>query len=53
MKENSKNAQFIVVSLRKAVLKYADHLIGVTITQDGISKVFEETYLEEAKSYGQ
>ncbi len=53
LKENSKNAQFIVVSLRKAVLKYADHMIGVTITQDGISKVFEETYLEEAKSYGQ
>ncbi|MFP3255435.1 MAG: chromosome segregation protein SMC [Thermoplasmata archaeon] len=53
MKENSKNAQFIVVSLRKTVLKYADHMIGVTITPEGISKVLEETYLEEAKSYGQ
>ncbi|MBD6955697.1 MAG: chromosome segregation protein SMC [Thermoplasmata archaeon] len=53
LKENSKNAQFIVVSLRKTVLKYADHMIGVTITPEGISKVLEETYVEEAKSYGQ
>lgn len=53
LKENSKNAQFIVVSLRKTVLKYADHMIGVTITPDGISKVLEESYQEGAKSYGQ
>jgi chromosome segregation protein len=53
LKENSSRAQFIVVSLRRVVLKYADHVIGVTLSPDGISKIYEETYQEEVVEYGQ
>ncbi len=52
LKANSDKAQFIVVSLRRAVLKYADHMIGVTITNDGVSKIYEETYVKEADALG-
>ncbi len=40
IKRNSKTAQFIVISLRKATLKFADYIIGVTQQGDGLSKVF-------------
>ncbi len=40
IKRNSATAQFIVVSLRKATLKFADHIIGVTQAGDGLSRVF-------------
>ena len=40
IKRNSKTAQFIVISLRKATLKFADYVIGVTQQGDGLSKVF-------------
>ncbi|MGC8663608.1 MAG: chromosome segregation protein SMC [Thermoplasmata archaeon] len=53
LKENSSKAQFIVVSLRRAVLKYSDNILGVTIMPDGISKVYEETYGEEVNAIGQ
>ncbi len=52
LKENSNKAQFIVVSLRRAVLKYSDNVLGVTILPDGISKVYEETYGERVSSVG-
>ncbi|WP_393971890.1 chromosome segregation protein SMC [Oxyplasma meridianum] len=41
--QNSKTSQILVVSLRKAMLKYADHVIGVTIFDDANSEVFEKT----------
>ena len=40
IKRNSRTAQFIVISLRKATLKFADYVIGVTQQGDGLSKVF-------------
>ena len=40
VKRNSKSAQFIVVSLRRATMKFADHIIGVTHTGDGISRIY-------------
>ena len=43
IKRNSKSAQFIVISLRKATIKFADYVIGVTHKGDGISKVFMQT----------
>ena len=39
IKENSKRAQFIMISLRKVTLKEADHIYGVTMREDGISEV--------------
>ena len=39
IKRNSKSAQFIQVSLRKATLKRSDHIIGVTINNKGLSDV--------------
>lgn len=39
IKEQSSNAQFIVVSLRKPMLEKADRTVGVTQRNDGISKV--------------
>ncbi len=40
IKRNSRTAQFIVISLRKATLKFADYIIGVTQQGDGLSRVF-------------
>ncbi len=40
IKRNSATAQFIVISLRKATLKFADYVIGVTHRGDGLSRVF-------------
>ncbi len=40
IKRNSQTAQFIVISLRKATIKFADHIIGVTQAGDGLSRVF-------------
>ncbi|MBW3583045.1 MAG: hypothetical protein KY455_08100, partial [Euryarchaeota archaeon] len=39
VKENSKSAQFIVVSLRKVTLKQADHIYGVTMQRVGVSEM--------------
>jgi len=40
IRKNSRTAQFIVISLRKATIKFADHIIGVTQAGDGLSRVF-------------
>jgi chromosome segregation protein len=42
IKRNSSTAQFIVISLRKATLKFADYVIGVTQQGDGLSRVFSQ-----------
>jgi len=42
IKRNSRTAQFIVISLRKATLKFADYVIGVTQQGDGLSRVFSQ-----------
>lgn len=39
LKERSKNAQFVVVSLRKPMLEQADSIIGVTLGRDNTSQV--------------
>ena len=39
LRRNSTKAQFIVISLRKVTLKWAEHLFGVTMHGDGISRV--------------
>jgi len=39
IKERSKDAQFIVVSLRKPTLEMADAIVGVTMGKDNCSKV--------------
>ena len=39
VKEQSDNAQFIVVSLRKPMLERADRTVGVTQRNDGVSRV--------------
>lgn len=39
IKDNSKDAQFIQISLRKATLKKSDHLVGVTMHEDGLSDI--------------
>jgi len=49
IKRNSKTAQFIVISLRKATLKFADYVIGVTQQGDGLSKVFLQKVPGEVK----
>ncbi len=47
IKRNSKSAQFIVVSLRKATIKFADYIIGVTNRGDGISRIYQNTVMGE------
>jgi len=42
-KENSENAQTVLISLKAVVVKYADLAIGVTI-YNGNSEVFEEGF---------
>jgi chromosome segregation protein len=39
VKRNSKNAQFIQISLRKVTLKEADHIIGVTMPREAVSEI--------------
>jgi len=39
IKKNSAKAQFIMISLRKVTLQYADRLYGVTLEPNGTSKV--------------
>ncbi|AIZ57105.1 chromosome partition protein Smc [Candidatus Methanoplasma termitum] len=51
VKESSRKAQFIQVSLRKVTLAMADHLIGVTRPPSGISKVIMQPDLAEVSKY--
>ncbi|MGI0070754.1 MAG: chromosome segregation protein SMC [Thermoplasmata archaeon] len=39
LRHNSERAQFVVISLRKVTLKFANHLYGVTMHGDGCSRV--------------
>ena len=47
VKQESKHAQFIVVSLRKVTLKEADHVYGVTMMDSGLSEVIGEVRISE------
>ena len=49
IKSNSQYAQFIQISLRKVTLKKSDHIIGVTIHENGISDVIMKVNLGENK----
>ena len=51
VKESSRTAQFIQVSLRKVALAVADQLIGVTRPPTGISKVIIQPDLAEVSRY--
>ncbi len=42
IKISSSRAQFLMVSLRKAALKYADDLIGVTSLGDGVTRIIQQ-----------
>lgn len=47
IKRNSQYAQFIQVSLRKVTLKKSDHIIGVTMRDDGISDLIMKVNIGE------
>lgn len=47
VKEESKHAQFIIVSLRKVTLKEADHVYGVTMMDNGLSEIVGEVRISE------
>ena len=51
VKESSRKAQFIQVSLRKVALAVADQLIGVTRPPTGISKIIIQPDLAEVSRY--
>jgi len=51
VKESSRTAQFIQVSLRKVALAVADQLIGVTRPPTGISKIIIQPDLAEVSRY--
>ena len=46
LKENSKTSQVLIVSLRKAMLKYADQIVGVTTFDDENTEVFTKSFSE-------
>ena len=46
LSENSSNAQFIVISLRRITLKHAHHIYGVTIN-NGVSTIIGNVNLKE------
>lgn len=48
-KENSRKSQIIAVSLRQAMLKYADNIIGVTTFDDENSEVFFKSFADKEK----
>ncbi|HUR68945.1 MAG TPA: chromosome segregation protein SMC [Candidatus Thermoplasmatota archaeon] len=47
VKDESKHAQFIIVSLRKITLKEADHVYGVTMMDNGLSEIVGEVRIAE------
>ena len=47
VKQESKHAQFIVVSLRKVTLKEAEHVYGVTMMDSGLSEIIGEVRISE------
>lgn len=47
VKQESKHAQFIMVSLRKVTLKEADHVYGVTMMESGLSEIVGEVRISE------
>ena len=49
IKRNSEKAQFLQISLREVTLKEASNLIGVTMQNDGISKVIMKVDLGKIK----
>ncbi len=49
IKSNSESAQFIQISLRKVTLKKSDHIIGVTIHENGISDVIMKVNIGDSK----
>jgi chromosome segregation protein len=46
IKESSSHAQFILISLRKVVLKEADHIYGAAMREDGITEMIGTVNLE-------
>ena len=49
IKRNSERAQFLQISLREVTLKEASNLVGVTMQNDGISKVIMKVDLGSIK----
>jgi chromosome segregation protein len=47
VKDESRHAQFIIVSLRKVTLKEADHVYGVTMMDNGLSEIVGEVRISE------
>ncbi|MFQ6127709.1 MAG: chromosome segregation protein SMC [Thermoplasmata archaeon] len=47
IKEHSSVAQFIQISLRKVTLKESDHIVGVTMQDEGVSNVVMEVGISE------
>jgi chromosome segregation protein len=47
IKENTRNVQFLQITLRKATLDHSDHFYGVTINKDGISQVIANLNLQD------
>ena len=53
VRNNSKTAQFIMISLRKVTLKKADHVYGVTIQNNGITDIVGKVNLAELGEEGE
>lgn len=53
IKNNSKYAQFIMVSLRKIILKEADHVYGVVKQSSGISNIIGNVNLSQIGEKGE
>ena len=47
IKENTRNVQFLQITLRKATLDHSDHFYGVTISKEGISQVIADLNLQD------
>ncbi|MFP4170311.1 MAG: chromosome segregation protein SMC [Methanomassiliicoccales archaeon] len=47
----SRMAQFVQITLRKVTMNKADHLIGVTMRDSGISKVIMRPHMEDQKMF--
>jgi chromosome segregation protein len=53
IKNNSKYAQFIMVSLRKITLKEADHVYGVVKQSNGVSNIIGNVNLSQIGEKGE
>jgi len=49
----SRTAQFVQITLRKVTMNKADHIIGVTMQEEGVSKIIMKPNISDGEGFGE